>query len=202
MKNLLKKFFTSFGIRLFAYFKKKYEQNEVNTVKTKFLHIGENVDIQYPCRIINPQYIYIGDNFRAWSEFRIEAIDNYWGKYYNPRIVIGRNVIFHADCHIGCINEITIGNNVLAGSRVLITDHYHGKTDDLNSDITFVKRDLFSKGKVFIDENVWIGEGVCIMPDVSIGKNCIIGANSVVTRSFPDNCVIAGSPAKIVKKLK
>ena len=49
-----------------------------------------------------------------------------------------------------------------------------------------------------IGRNVWIGDKATILPDVSIGNNCIIGANSVVTKSFPDNCVIAGNPAKIL----
>lgn len=60
---------------------------------------------------------------------------------------------------------------------------------------------LYSKGPVIIGDNVWVGAGSCILPNVTIGNNCIIGANSVVTKSFPDNCVIAGNPAKIIKQL-
>lgn len=62
-------------------------------------------------------------------------------------------------------------------------------------------RSLYSKGPVIIGDNVWVGAGSCILPNVTIGNNCIIGANSVVTKSFPDNCVIAGNPAKIIKQL-
>ena len=65
-----------------------------------------------------------------------------------------------------------------------------------------MKRKLISKGPVIISDNVWVGEGVVILPDVSIGKNAIIGANTVVTKDVPDNAVVAGNPAKLIKILK
>lgn len=107
----------------------------------------------------------------------------------------------HFNCQISAINKIIIGNNVLVGSRVHISDHSHGNItkDDLNT--IPVKRLLFSKGPIVIGNNVWIGSGVAIMPNVTIGDNCIIGAKAVVTKSFETNSVIAGCPAKLIKKL-
>ena len=52
---------------------------------------------------------------------------------------------------------------------------------------------------VIIGDNVWIGENVCILPGVKIGNGCVIGANSVVTKCFPDNCIIVGTPAFCLK---
>ena len=143
--------------------------------------------------------MHIGNNFSTLYNFRIEAHDNFRGKPYAPKIIIGNNVIFNSDCHIGCIDTIIIGDNVLVASRVFITDHYHGSTDGSDINTPAAHRELTSKGPVIIGDNVWIGEGVAIMPGVTIGKNCIIGANAVVVNSFPDNCVIAGVPGKLIK---
>lgn len=70
------------------------------------------------------------------------------------------------------------------------------------ADIEPNKRILKSRGEISIGENVWIGENVVIMPGVSIGRGCVIGANSTVTKSIPDYAVAAGSPAKIIRRLK
>ena len=54
---------------------------------------------------------------------------------------------------------------------------------------------------IVINKNVWIGTNVVILPGVKIGKNSIIAAGSIVTKSFDDNSLIAGNPAKLIKKL-
>ena len=55
--------------------------------------------------------------------------------------------------------------------------------------------------KVTIGHNVWIGGGVTILPGVSLGNNVVVGAGTVVTKSFPDNVVIAGNPAQIIRRI-
>ena len=94
---------------------------------------------------------------------------------------------------------VFIGDNVLIGSNVLITDHQHGLNDLKTLKIPPSKRSLISKGDVVIENNVWIGENAVIIPGVRIGKNSIVGANSVVTKSFKNNSIIGGVPAKLIK---
>lgn len=65
----------------------------------------------------------------------------------------------------------------------------------------FIDRNTYISKEVYIGKNCWLGNTVSIMPGVRLGNNVTVGANSVVTKSFPDNVVIAGCPAKIIKEL-
>ena len=129
------------------------------------------------------------------------AWDSYEGVHFNPQITIGNNSSIGDDSHITAINKIMIGNNVRSGKKILITDNSHGASERKLLDIAPNKRPLYSKGPVIIEDNVWIGEKSSIMPGVHIGYGSIIAANSVVTKDVPSYCVVAGSPAKIVKNM-
>jgi acetyltransferase-like isoleucine patch superfamily enzyme len=167
----------------------------------KFKKVGENASFPNIMIIKNPQYISIGDNFQSLYNLRLEAWDSYAGERFNPEIIIGNNVSFNTDCHIGCINKVVLGNNVMIASRVYISDHSHGELSVVELSISPNERKLVSKGAVVIEDNVWIGEGACILPNVTIGANSVIGANAVVTKSFPKNSIIGGVPAKLIKEI-
>lgn len=154
--------------------------------------------LEAPFTVMGHKYIQF-ESFSSRPGLRIECWDSYMGQNFNPRIIIGKNVCFNFRCHIGAINEIIIGDNVLIGSNVLITDHGHGDTSIEDLFIAPQQRALVSKGRVVIEDNVWIGENVCILPDVTIGMGAVIAAGSVVTHSVPAHSIIAGVPARIIK---
>lgn len=170
-------------------------------LSAQFKKVGRDVKCSFPVYLRGPEYLAIGNDFFSLARLRIEAYDNYLGETFTPEIIIGNNVKINFDCHIGCINKILIGDNVLIASKVFITDHYHGSSDNISNSSPAL-RGLFSKGPVIIEENVWIGEGVAIMPNVTIGKNSIIGANAVVTKSIPSNSIVGGVPAVIIKRVE
>jgi acetyltransferase-like isoleucine patch superfamily enzyme len=132
--------------------------------------------------------------FTAW--------DRYGSDSFTPQIIIGNNVSIGGESHITAINRIEIGNNVLTGRKITITDNSHGKSTSHYICISPALRPLFSEGPVIIGDGVWIGDKVTILPNVHIGKNAIIGANAVVTRDIPANCVAGGIPAKVIKTIK
>ena len=153
--------------------------------------------IRYPFYIRGYKNVIFGRGFTSGVGLRIDAFEQY-GKI-QPRLRIGANCQVNDYVHIGCVDSIEIGDNVLIASQVFITDHNHGDLDD-TSDFLLepIKRKLISK-IVKIGENSWIGESVMILPGVSIGKNCIVGAGSVVTKSIPDYAVAVGNPARVIK---
>jgi acetyltransferase-like isoleucine patch superfamily enzyme len=167
----------------------------------KFKQLGTGYNFPDMCMIKNEQYMSIGKNFYALYNLRMEAWDSYSGQRFSPQIIIGDNVNMNTDCHIGCINKIVIGNNVLMASRIYISDHSHGEVNAEALKLPPVQRPLHSKGPVIIGDNVWIGEGVCIMPGVTVGENAIIGANAVVTKDVPANAVVGGNPARLIRQL-
>ena len=64
-----------------------------------------------------------------------------------------------------------------------------------------LRENYIQKGAVIIEDNVWMGDKVSIMPGVRIGKGSVVAANAVVTRDVPDNTVVGGVPAKIIKQI-
>lgn len=157
--------------------------------------------VRHPFYIRGARYIDWGSNFTSGVNLRIDAdpIEFSKKKYI---LHIGNNVQVNDYVHIGVVNKIRIGNNVLIASKVYISDHNHGNYNGFEqskpeSDPS--KRPIVSL-PVIIEDNVWIGEQVSVLSGVTIGKGSIIGANSVVSKSIPPGCIAVGIPAKVVKK--
>lgn len=157
--------------------------------------LGTGCYIPYDSRIIGKEYISIGDKFYAYGNLRLEAFDIEKNGKDTIRLNIGSNVAVGNYCHIGAMNYIEIGDNVLMGSNVLITDHMHGQATLEEMHIPPNERTLFSKGIVVIGKNVFIGDGAKIMPDVKIGEGAIVGSNAVVTHDVEKYSIVAGVPA-------
>ena len=121
-------------------------------------------------------------------------------KNINDTIIqIGNNCNFGDYNHITSIKGIYIGNSVLTGRWVTITDNSHGEIifDQLLLDPS--KRKLVSKGCVHIGDRVWIGDKVTILPGVSIGEGSVIGSNCVVSKNVPPYSVCVGASSRIIK---
>lgn len=180
-----------------------YAVEKANVLKNiQFKSVGANFKIGKDYRIRGESAIEIGDNFQALERFRIETYSSFNQQVFTPKLKIGNNVTFNTDIHIGCINEIRIGDNCLFASRIFITDHDHGDTSAETVLQLPNNRLLYSKGPVLIGDNCWIGEGVSILAGVTIGNNSIIATNSVVTKDVPPFTVVGGIPAKPIKVIK
>jgi acetyltransferase-like isoleucine patch superfamily enzyme len=173
--------------------------------KKEFQSFGKNSQIGLNTLILKPNYISIGNNSSLGNNITLTCYETFNSldaeEQYIPVIQIGNGVSIGEGSHITCINKISIGNNVLTGKKILITDNAHGASTENLLEIPPIKRPLYSKGPVIIEDNVWIGEKASIMPGVHIGYGAIIGANSVVTKDVPAYTVVGGIPARILKKI-
>ena len=111
-------------------------------------------------------------------------------------LCLGKGVGVGSNNQIICHQKIEIQDNTILGPNVMIFDHNH-QFDSL----TGVKHRQFDTGEIVIGKNTWIGASCIILKDVHIGNNVIVAAGSVVTKNIPNNVVVAGVPAKIIKEL-
>lgn len=166
-------------------------------------HCGAAVRFENISLLVGGEYISIGDKTTFQRGLYLTAwhLYDYKGKTNQPSIVIGNGCDFGAYNHITCTNKISIGNHVLTGKWVTISDNNHGRSTYEDMCIPPQERKNSSKGEVIIGNNVFIGEKATILSGVTIGDGAIIGANSVVTHDIPAFCVAVGNPAKIVKQI-
>lgn len=120
----------------------------------------------------------------------------------NTTLFIGRNVEMNDNVHITATNRVSIGNNVLIASKVYISDTSHGSYNGIqcSSPDEAPSDRSWSSSPIEIGDRVWLGENVSVLPGSRIGKGCIVGANSVVKSYLPDNSIVVGTPARIIKR--
>jgi acetyltransferase-like isoleucine patch superfamily enzyme len=117
----------------------------------------------------------------------------------SSRVKIGERTNIGRYVTISCTNKIIIGKKCLLSYNVSIIDHDH-KLNDFG--ISPLDSGLEQGKAVIIEDNCFIGAHSFILKGVHLGSHCVVGANSVVTKSFPDFSVIAGAPARLIKKKK
>ena len=93
---------------------------------------------------------------------------------------------------------ITIGNNCFFSQNCMLLT---GKHDYTKCDSDVLRDTVIQNRDIFIGDGTWLASGCIILGSVKIGKNCVVSAGAVVTKNMPDNSIIAGIPAKIIKKI-
>jgi acetyltransferase-like isoleucine patch superfamily enzyme len=153
--------------------------------------------IYRPRRIEGAAFIQIGDRSTVDRFGWLSALEECGGQRYKPSIILGKDVHVGRYCCITSISSVVIEDGCLLSEHVYISDLAHSMNPERG---LLVDRPLESKGPVRIGANTFVGYRACILPGVTLGQHCVVGANSVVTHSFPDYSMVAGCPAKIVKR--
>lgn len=164
--------------------------------KILFGNFGIRSSIGRNSHIVGKKYIHIGDRCYFGTNLRLEAISSYAGDTFSPRIEIEDNVCINQNFHCTCAESLKIGGGTSITANCGIFDIVHPYEDVFTN-----PREAKIRTKpVVIGRDCLIGMNSVIMPGTRLGNHCVVGANSTVCGTFPDYCVVAGSPAKIIKK--
>ena len=172
-------------------------------IKRNFKSVGAHTVLCYPfSRLCGEDRIAIGANTYIEPDVELTAWTAYKSQTFTPEITIGNGCTIRHGAQLSAIQFIHIGDNLLTGPNVLITDNAHGLMD--NKDELAIRpqnRLLSSKGGVTIGNNVWLGARAIILPGVTIGDGAVVAAGSIVTKDIPAYATAAGIPAKVIKTL-
>src|SRR5690625_84447 len=106
---------------------------------------------------------------------------------------IGKNVFINFDCIFLDLGGITIGDNVLIAPRVSLLSEGHP--------LSPAERKSLVPGQIEIKNGAWIGANATILSGVTIGENSVVAAGAVVSDDVPDNVVVGGIPAKVIREI-
>ncbi len=114
---------------------------------------------------------------------------------HEGEVEIGAKTVMGQECTISAFQHVSIGRECILADRVMLIDFDHGVTE--------VDRPIRLQGiykrDVAVGHNVWIGYGACVLRGVQIGDNSIVGTNAVVTKQVPENAVVGGAPARLIR---
>lgn len=137
------------------------------------------------------------DLLKAWfggTGERIYMEPNFYCDY-GSNIYVGEDFYANFNCTMLDVCEIRIGKNAMLGPNVQLLTPLHP--------LDPVERNSGQEygAPITIGDNFWAGGGAIILPGVTLGDNVVVGAGAVVTKSFGDNVLLAGNPARIIKEI-
>lgn len=117
--------------------------------------------------------------------------------FLNPqKAIIGNNVSIHPMSYLECLGGLTIGDDVsIAHSTTIMTTNHGYELTDVP-----IKEQEVTKAEVIIRNNVWIASKATILSGNVVNEGAIVGAGAVVTKDVPSNTIVAGVPAKVIRR--
>ncbi len=127
----------------------------------------------------------IDETLRIFTPFHIN---------YGKKTTFGRDCFVNFGCTFLALGGITIEDDVFIGPQCVLATEYHPENPE-------TRHSLLTK-PIVVKRNAWLGANVTVLAGVTIGENAIAAAGSVVTKDVPDNMVVAGSPARVIREIK
>jgi acetyltransferase-like isoleucine patch superfamily enzyme len=113
-------------------------------------------------------------------------------------ISVGAKSVLGQECTLSCFQQISIGRECIIADRSMMIDFDHGTAEVERA----IREQGIYKRDVRVGHNVWIGYGACILRGVTVGDNAIVGTSAVVTTDVPEDAVVGGVPARVLRMRK
>lgn len=181
----------------FWLFKKIYLGANCKITNKKNIHFGNNVTLENNVSIDGyaKSKLVFGNNVKIGSYSYVSCTSHF--SKFGASLKIGNNSAFGRFTEFGSAGGIEIGNDVIMGSYI----SFHSENHNFN-DLTRLIREqgVTSKG-IKIGNNVWVGAKVTFLDGCIVGNNTVVAAGAVVNGVYPDNSIIGGIPAKVLKPI-
>jgi acetyltransferase-like isoleucine patch superfamily enzyme len=115
---------------------------------------------------------------------------------HEGEVSIGAKSVLGQECTISAYQHVSIGRECIVADRVMMIDFDHGMVE---TERTIREQGIY-KRDVNVGHNVWMGYGACVLRGVTIGNNSVVGTSAVVTCDVPENAVVGGIPARIIRR--
>lgn len=153
---------------------------------------GKGITMNYRFRFRGPGKLVIGDGVNLWAHQEPNAFQTY---HPDAIISIGDRSRLNGTA-IHCRKSVTIGEDGLSGSAILLDNDFHSIIFQTRNDPSAIK-----VAPIVIGKRVWLGGQCAILKGVTIGDEAVVGFRAVVTRDVPTKMVVAGNPAIVVKAI-
>lgn len=178
--------------------KKVFLDKKCSIKNKKNISFGKNVTIEQNARIDGyaREKIVFGNNARIGA-FSLVTCTSHLSKY-GKGLKIGSNSAIGDFAHFGAAGGIEIGNDVIMGSYI----SFHSENHNFSDNTKLIREQGVGSKGIKLGNNIWVGAKVTFLDGSVIGNNCVIAAGAVVNGVFPDNVVIGGVPAKVLKTIE
>jgi acetyltransferase-like isoleucine patch superfamily enzyme len=116
-------------------------------------------------------------------------------RVHEGEVSIGAKTVMGQECTISAFQHVAIGRECVIADRVMLIDFDHGMVE--------VERPIRLQGiykrDVNVGHNCWVGYGACVLRGVTVGNNAVVGTSAVVTQDVPDNAIVGGVPARVIR---
>jgi acetyltransferase-like isoleucine patch superfamily enzyme len=150
-----------------------------------------------PVTILSPHRIEIGSGVLVAEGTSFYVVERYRGRTYEPRLRIGDRSLISQRVWFSCVGEIEVGPDVQIGHGVLIADSFHEYMDRSRP---VQEQPMAEPRPVRIGAGAIVGPGAAILSGSEIGSGSYVAANAVVAGKFPAHCVVAGNPARLIRR--